>query len=199
MPNPTVTVQEMARWRAANAVDTVMERESFPEQDALLETYPMFYHKQDKFGRPIYIELLGRADSTKLLKIMDIDRLLTYHIFSWERYHKCVQMAGWMAGAPHVMWGAPCPSLLAEAAGRCVGHTLAALQGASKQAAAELLASLPAFPCVSHHGTPAPLQWAGAMPHAAPAHGRSPRPPPFPRAPAGSTCLRAPRPAARRS
>lgn len=84
-------MQDMARWRAENAVDTILERESFPEQDALLEVLPMFYHKQDKFGRPIYIELLGRADASKLLQAMSIERLLTYHIYSWERYHRYIK------------------------------------------------------------------------------------------------------------
>ena len=31
----------MAKWRKENDVDTILERASFPEQDAVLDAYPM--------------------------------------------------------------------------------------------------------------------------------------------------------------
>jgi hypothetical protein len=44
--------------------------------------------KVDKFGRPVYIELLGKLDTAKLLHTTTEERLIDYHIFTWERFHK---------------------------------------------------------------------------------------------------------------
>ncbi len=40
----------------------------------------------DKFGRPVYIELLGRTDATALFETITTERLIRYHIWTWERY-----------------------------------------------------------------------------------------------------------------
>ena len=44
----------------------------------------------DKFGRPVYIELVGKHQCDKLIKVTTEKRLLDYHIYTWERFHKQV-------------------------------------------------------------------------------------------------------------
>jgi hypothetical protein len=47
--------------------------------------YPHFYHKTDKFGRPVYYELLGELNAAELMKATTVERLVRYHIRCWER------------------------------------------------------------------------------------------------------------------
>jgi hypothetical protein len=61
--------------------------------------YPHFYHHVDKYGRPVYIEQLGKLNCEKMLKLTSEQRLIAYHVFTWERFHKqltpaCSELAG---------------------------------------------------------------------------------------------------------
>ena len=47
--------------------------------------YPHGYHKTDKSGRPIYIEILSKVNITELFKISSEDRLMRYYIKEYER------------------------------------------------------------------------------------------------------------------
>ncbi len=48
------------------------------------------YHRQDKLGRPIYIERVGHLKIKKLWKVTTEDRMLRYYIRSYERMVKYV-------------------------------------------------------------------------------------------------------------
>ncbi|KXZ51116.1 hypothetical protein GPECTOR_14g97 [Gonium pectorale] len=94
-----VMYTNMAKWRAEHQTDKVYETFTFPEEDAVLEHYPHFYHKTDKYGRPLYIELLGRTDPARLLEVTSLERLLEYHVCEWERLKReilpaCSVLAG---------------------------------------------------------------------------------------------------------
>ena len=87
--------KDTAAWRAEFGTQELRaDGFDFPEVEEVQECYPTYYHKTDKFGRPVYIEELGACQVDKLLKCTDMDRMLKYHIAEWEkltawRYHCC--------------------------------------------------------------------------------------------------------------
>lgn len=52
---------------------------------AVKKIYPHTYHKTDKLGRPIYIELMSKVDLSELFKITTEDRMIRYYIKEYER------------------------------------------------------------------------------------------------------------------
>lgn len=61
--------------------------------------YPHGYHKTDKTGRPIYIELISKVNLTELFKITNEERMMKYYIKEYEklmkyRFPSCSKSAG---------------------------------------------------------------------------------------------------------
>ena len=50
--------------------------------------YPHSYHKTDKLGRPIYIELMGAVKIKELFNVTTKDRMMRYYIREYERLMK---------------------------------------------------------------------------------------------------------------
>ena len=50
--------------------------------------YPQFYHKTDREGRPIYIELLGKLDYNKLYALTTQERQLKHLVDQYERFFR---------------------------------------------------------------------------------------------------------------
>jgi hypothetical protein len=48
--------------------------------------YPQFYHKTDREGRPIYIEQLGKLDTSKLAALTNQDRQLHHLVDEYEKF-----------------------------------------------------------------------------------------------------------------
>ncbi|KAG1678584.1 hypothetical protein FOA52_012591 [Chlamydomonas sp. UWO 241] len=86
-------------WLAEFSVETILTDFYFTERDEFLEAYPQGYHKLDKVGRPIYIQLLGKIDMARIKKSCTEDRMLKFHIQEYERCRKvilpvCSRLAG---------------------------------------------------------------------------------------------------------
>eukprot|EP00775_Hariotina_reticulata_P010356 gene10356-10514_t len=77
-------------WRREYEVDGILDNFLFHEREQFLMAYPQGYHKTDKLGRPIYIQLLGKIDISTLKQITSEERMIKFHIQEYERCGKII-------------------------------------------------------------------------------------------------------------
>jgi len=86
------------KWRIDNEVDNIHTYQ-FPELLDVKKLYPHGYHKTDKLGRPIYIELTCSMNLKDLFKKTSEDRMMKYYIKEYEkllkvRFPSCSKVKG---------------------------------------------------------------------------------------------------------
>ncbi|CAK5275918.1 unnamed protein product [Mycena citricolor] len=87
------------KWRKEFGVDEIVQNFDYPELPIVDKYYPQYYHKNDKDGRPIYIERLGLLDLKALYAATTPERqikrlVLEYEKFINERLPACSAAAG---------------------------------------------------------------------------------------------------------
>ncbi|KAG6845859.1 hypothetical protein H0H87_002550 [Tephrocybe sp. NHM501043] len=75
-------------WRKTEGVDDILDTFVFTEKVDVDKYYPQYYHKTDKDGRPIYIEILGKLDIDALYQKTTQDRQIKRLISEYERSSK---------------------------------------------------------------------------------------------------------------
>ncbi|KAJ7713583.1 CRAL-TRIO domain-containing protein [Mycena maculata] len=86
-------------WRKEFGVDDIVQNFEYPELKEVDKYYPQYYHKNDKDGRPVYIERLGLLDLKALYAATTPERqlkrlVLEYEKFLNERLPACAAAAG---------------------------------------------------------------------------------------------------------
>ncbi len=72
------------KWKKENSVDDI-ESWEFKNFNLFKELYPHAYHKVDKMGRPIYIELISRSNLEDVYKKFSDEEIFKYYIKEYER------------------------------------------------------------------------------------------------------------------
>ena len=77
-------------WRKEKNVDDIRDNWEFTELIEVKKLYPHGYHRTDKEGRPVYIELYDKLDINALFKVTTEQRMINYYIKQYERQMKFI-------------------------------------------------------------------------------------------------------------
>ena len=83
-----IMFKNFLKWREKENVDKIDEIFTFDERLRVKKIYPHGYHKTDKLGRPIYIELISKINLDELFKTTTDERLIKYYVQEYERLMK---------------------------------------------------------------------------------------------------------------
>ncbi|EFJ28786.1 hypothetical protein SELMODRAFT_92905 [Selaginella moellendorffii] len=94
---------DYVKWRRDNHIDSLLQTFAFPELDAVLAAWPQNWHKTDRFGRPINIQLISRLRIQEVFHATTEERLLKRALWVWEELHEvklpaCSKAAGHQVG-----------------------------------------------------------------------------------------------------
>ena len=82
--------KKFLQWRIDMKVDELRESYEMENLISIKKLYPHGYHRTDKEGRPIYIELYDKTDVKALFKITTEDKMVKYYIKQYERQIKYI-------------------------------------------------------------------------------------------------------------
>ena len=85
IPKTMIMFKKFLDWRAKEKVDEIRESFAFEEVLEVKKFYPHSYHKTDKNGRPIYIELLSQVNVDELFKVTTEQNMIKYYVREYER------------------------------------------------------------------------------------------------------------------
>ena len=78
------------QWRIDMKVDEINQSYELENLIEIKKLYPHGYHRTDKLGRPVYIELYDKTDVNGLFKITTEDKMVKYYIKQYERQIKFI-------------------------------------------------------------------------------------------------------------
>ena len=78
------------KWRIDMKVDELLGSYELENLIQIKRLYPHGYHRTDKEGRPIYIELYDKTDVKGLFKITTEEKMVKYYIKQYERQIKYI-------------------------------------------------------------------------------------------------------------
>ena len=82
--------KKFLQWRVEKKVDDIRENFQLTELIEVKKLYPHGYHRTDKLGRPVYIELYDKLDINALFKVTTEERMINYYIKQYERQMKFI-------------------------------------------------------------------------------------------------------------
>ena len=86
----TEMFKKFLQWRIDMHVDELREHYEMENLIQVKKLYPHGYHRTDKIGRPIYIELYDKTDVKGLFQITTEDKMVKYYIKQYERQIKYI-------------------------------------------------------------------------------------------------------------
>ena len=82
--------KKFLQWRIDMHVDELRESYELENLIEIKKLYPHGYHRTDKLGRPVYIELYDKTDVNGLFKVTTEDKMVKYYIKQYERQMKYI-------------------------------------------------------------------------------------------------------------
>ena len=76
---------ECVKWRKEQNFYGIINK-TYEKERSLKQVYPRCYHKTDKKGRPIYIEILSETKFDKIFELVTDDELYELVMKDYERY-----------------------------------------------------------------------------------------------------------------
>ena len=64
----------------------IIEKDFSEKAKLLLKYYPRCYHKTDKFGRPVYIELISKVKFPDVFEVLSEDEIIDVNLKEYENY-----------------------------------------------------------------------------------------------------------------
>ena len=85
-----IMFKNFLKWRIDMNVDELLRSYELEHLIEIKKLYPHGYHRTDKIGRPVYIELYDKTDVKGLFKITTEEKMVKYYIKQYERQIKYI-------------------------------------------------------------------------------------------------------------